>query len=245
MGISGVLWDIDDTIFDYSGAERAGVLLHLTTEGLLGEFDSPEQALGLWTEDMEAAYARFLSGELSFQEQRRVRVRSFLGRLDRPVPGRRAADVWFRRYVRCYESYWRLFPDVVPALDALSDRYAHGLLSNSSTRHQHRKLKRLGLRRRFSALVCSDDIGCAKPAAGAFLAGCAALGLPPEQVVYVGDKLDVDALGARDAGLHGVWLDRAARGTQPPPPGVHRISTLAELPGVLEVIDFGAVPPIG
>ena len=243
--VRGVLWDIDDTLFDYSSAEAAGVLLHLRTEGLLGEFDSPEQALGLWRDDMERAYARFLAGELTFREQRRERVRAFLGRTGRALPGPRAADAWFRRYARCYERHWRVFPDVLPALDALRGDYAHGLLSNSSSAHQRRKLRRLGLSGRFRSLVCSDDIGCAKPAAGAFLAGCQALGLPPERVAYVGDKLTTDALGALGAGLHPVWLDRPGAGPAPAPAGVHRIQTLADLPGVLAVIDFGAVPRIG
>ena len=241
----GVLWDIDDTLFDYSGAEASGILEHLRTEGLLGEFDSPEQALGLWREDMERSYARFLAGELGFHEHRRERAHAFLARTGRTLRGDRAADAWFKRYIRCYERHWELFPDVLPVLDELGDGFAHGLLSNSSSAHQRRKLKRLGVHRRFRSLVCSDDIGFAKPAPEAFLAGCAALGLPPERVVYVGDKLTTDALGALGAGLHPVWLDRPADGPVPAPPGVHRIRTLADLPGVLEVIDFGAVPRIG
>lgn len=245
MGIAGVLWDIDDTLFDYAGSERSGIAQHLDNEGLLGEFDSPEQALGLWHSDMGAVYQRFLAGEMSFQEHRRERVRLYLARIDRTLPNNRAVDAWFRGYTRCYQAHWRVFPDVLPVLDLLRTRYAHGLLSNSSSEHQHRKLRRLGLRSRFSSLVCSGDIGHAKPAAEAFLAGCAALGLAPDQVVYVGDKLDVDALGARDAGLHGVWLDRPDSGTPPLPAGVHRISTLADLPGLLELIDFGGMPRIG
>jgi putative hydrolase of the HAD superfamily len=245
MGIAAVLWDIDDTLFDYSSAERAGILQHLTDEGLLGEFDSPEQALGLWNSDMGLAYERFLAGELSFLEHRRERVRLFLSHIDRTVSGSGAADAWFSRYKRCYEAHWSVFPDVLPVLDALQSRYAHGLLSNSSTAHQRVKLRRLGLQQRFRSLVCSDDIGAAKPAREAFHAGCRALGHPPEETVYVGDKLTTDALGARAAGLHAVWIDRPAEDPEPAPPGVHRIHTLADLPKVLDVIDFGAVPRIG
>ncbi|MFC1435880.1 HAD family hydrolase [Streptacidiphilus sp. N1-3] len=245
MGIAGLLWDIDDTLFDYTTAERLGVLQHLSDEGLLSEFDSPEQALWLWQQDMEHAYARFLAGELGFLEHRRERVRLFLEQIGRSLPDPRATDAWFGRYVRCYEDHWRIFPDVLPVLDALRHRYPHGLLSNSSTPHQHRKLKKLGLRRRFSSLVCSDEIGCAKPAAEAFAAGCAALRLPAEQVAYIGDKLTTDALGALGAGLLPVWIDRPATDPEPAPSGVHRIHTLADLPGLLEVIDFGAMPPIG
>lgn len=242
---AGVLWDIDDTLFDYSSSERAGVLEHLAAEGLLGEFDSPERALGRWRGHMEAMYDRFLAGELGFQQQRRERVRLTLADLGRPPLDDAGADAWFARYSRQAEQHWQLFPDVLPVLDALADGYAHGLLSNSSSPHQRRKLARLGLDGRFAALVCSDEIGHAKPAPEAFLAGCAALGLPPERVAYVGDRLTTDALGALGAGLHPVWLDRSGTAPVTAPSGVHRIVTLADLPGVLELIDFGAMPRIG
>jgi len=242
---TGVLWDIDDTLVDYGSAERAGVLEHLAAEGLLGEFDSPEQALGRWRQLMELMYERFLAGELGFQQQRRERVRLLLVELGRPPLDDADADAWFAGYSRRAERHWRLFQDVLPALDALADGYAHGLLSNSSSPHQRRKLARLGVDGRFATLVCSDDIGHAKPAPEAFLAGCAALGLPPERVAYVGDRLTTDALGALGAGLHPVWLDRSGAAQVAAPSGVHRIVTLADLPGVLEVIDFGAMPRIG
>ena len=237
MADLGVLWDIDDTLFDYSGAERAGILEHLGALGLLGEFASPEQAHALWTEDMEAAYERFLAGELGFQEQRRVRVKAFLGRIGRTAPD---PDAWFAGYLDAFTRHRRVFDDVIPTLDALPG-YQHGLLSNSSSRYQEDKLTAIGLRGRFSSLVCSDEIGFAKPAPEAFLAGCTALGLPPEHVVYVGDKLTTDAEGALAAGLHAVWLDRRGLGDGG---AVPRIDTLADLPELLRLIDFGAPPTI-
>lgn len=237
MADLGVLWDIDDTLFDYSGAERAGILEHLATLGLLGEFASPDEAHALWNADMEAAYARFLAGELGFQEQRRVRVEAFLGRIGRTTP---EPDVWFAGYLDAFTRHRRVFDDVIPALDALSG-YRHGLLSNSSSRYQEDKLTAIGLRGRFASLVCSDEIGFAKPAPEAFLAGCAALGLPPDRVVYVGDKLTIDAEGALAAGLRAVWLDR--RGLREGV-AVPRVRTLADLPELLRLIDFGAPPTI-
>ena len=242
---SGVLWDIDDTIFDYSSSERAGILEHLAAEGLLGEFDSPEQALGRWHDHMERMYDRFLAGELGFQQQRRERVRLLMADLGRPPLDEAAADLWFAGYSRRVEQHWRLFPDVLPVLDALAEGYVHGLLSNSSAARQRAKLAAMGLDGRFATLVCSAEIGHAKPAPEAFLAGCAALGLPPERVAYVGDRLTTDALGALGAGLHPVWLDRSGAAPVAAPSGVHRIVTLADLPGVLAVIDFGAMPRIG
>ncbi|QPP06393.1 HAD family hydrolase [Streptomyces bathyalis] len=244
MPIRGILWDIDDTLFDYTGSDRAGAMRHIEAEMLLDRHPSPEAALGRWQEVMEEQFARFLSGELGFLEHRRERARGFLGT---PLTDEEA-DAWFGRYVALYEQAWTLFPDAVPALDALTPGYRHGALSNSSTPNQERKLRRLGIRDRFEVLLCADELGHAKPAPEAFRAGCDAMGLPPAEVAYVGDRHDIDARAADDAGLRGIWIDRTwghhpgsrgPGGTSHPGPaaaGVRRITGLAELPGLLAAL---------
>ncbi|MFJ5551621.1 HAD family hydrolase [Streptomyces sp. NPDC093225] len=243
--IEAVLWDIDDTLFDYTGADRAGLARHLADEGAAGAFGSPAEALALWRTITDRHWDRFAAGEVDFQGQRRDRVRDFLGRPELTDPG---ADAWFDGYVAHYRAAWAVFPDVVPALDALTPGYRHGVLSNSSLANQDVKLRELGLRGRFEVLLCAAELGVSKPDAGAFRAACEALGLAPGAVAYVGDRLDIDAQGARDAGLAGVWLDRCgaagalAEGALPE--GVHRIAGLAELPALLAGdTRFGAGSP--
>ncbi|HEX2315696.1 MAG TPA: HAD family hydrolase [Thermomonospora sp.] len=226
--IKAVLWDVDDTLFDFTGSDRTGLLRHFAAEGLA----SDEAALERWRRIAEAEFARFSAGELTYHEQRRERVRRFLGR-DLPDA---EADAWFERYVALFEAAWTAFPDAAPVLKALP--YRHGVLSNSSAVHQERRLTALGLRHHFEILLCSVELGFAKPDPKAFHAACRAFGLPESAVVYVGDRLDIDALGARDAGLHGVWLDRNGS-ADPVPDGVHRIGSLSELPGVLERLSRG------
>ncbi|MFF1839212.1 HAD family hydrolase [Streptomyces sp. NPDC058231] len=226
MPIRAVLWDIDDTIFDYTGADRIGMRKHLENEGLPEGHTSAGQALDAWRAITDAHWARFAAGETDFQEQRRDRVREFLGR---PLTAAEA-DEWFSRHVVHYEAAWSLFPDAVPALDALAGRYRQAVLSNSSILNQDRKLRTLGVRDRFEAVVCAVELGISKPAAGAFHAACDTLGLRPQEVVYVGDHPDIDAAGAEAAGLAGVWLDRGGRGGRP---DLMRITGLDQLPALL------------
>ncbi|MCX2967452.1 MULTISPECIES: HAD family hydrolase [Streptomyces] len=222
MAIRAVLWDVDDTLFDYTGADEAGVLHHLAEEGVLNRYTSPAAALARWREVMEEQFALFAAGELNYHEHRRGRARGFLGTELTDAE----ADAWFDRYVARYEAAWCLFPDAVPALDALRADYRHGVLSNAATADQDRKLRRLGIRDRFEVLLCADGIGCAKPAPEAFRAACEALRLEPAEVAYVGDQLATDAQGAQAAGLTGIWLDRLGG---PGPDGVPRVTGLAEL----------------
>ncbi|MET8943023.1 HAD family hydrolase [Streptomyces sp. NPDC004542] len=243
MSIRAVVWDIDDTLFDYTTADRAGMRAHLAAEGLLDGYESVEQALARWREATDAQWARFSAGEISFEGQRRDRVRVFLGEELTDAE----ADAWFERYIGHYEAVWELFPDVLPVLDALAAGYRHAVLSNSSIHVQERKLRALGVRDRFEAVLCAAELGVSKPEAGAFLAACDALDLAPHEVVYVGDHPEIDWRGAAEAGLRSVWIDRAgAYAAGDILPGRHRIESLAELPALLAPDSrFGAPSTFG
>jgi putative hydrolase of the HAD superfamily len=243
MSIRAVVWDVDDTLFDYTTADRLGMRAHLAAEGLLGGYESVEQAIVRWREITDAQWARFSAGAATFEGQRRDRVRVFLGEQLTDAE----ADAWFQRYIAHYETAWTLFPDVLPVLDALAASHRHAVLSNSSIHVQDRKLRVLGVYDRFEAILCAAELGVSKPEAGAFHAACAALELAPHQVAYVGDHPEIDGRGAADAGLLSVWIDRDgvytaadARG------GPHRIASLAELPAVLGAdTRFGAPSTFG
>jgi putative hydrolase of the HAD superfamily len=228
--IKAVVWDVDDTLFNYTEADRAGMRLHLAAEGLLGAYGSVEQAIERWRSITDAQWARFSAGEVTFEGQRRDRVRVFLGEELSDAE----ADAWFERYIAHYETVWSLFPDVLPALDALATSHRHAVLSNSSIHVQDRKLRALGVHDRFEVILCAAEVGVSKPAAGAFLAACEALELAPHQVAYVGDHPEIDGRGAADAGLLSVWIDRDGAYTgDDTAGGPHRIATLAELPSIL------------
>ncbi|MFD7918651.1 HAD family hydrolase [Streptomyces sp. NPDC059740] len=244
---AAVLWDVDDTLFDYTTADRTGMWRHLTDEGTSARYGDVEEALRVWREHTDRCWARFAAGEATFEEQRRDRVRAFLaapGEAERAMSDAEA-DAWFDRYLRHYEAAWALFPDVLPALDALADGYRHGVLSNSSIHNQDRKLRVLGVRDRFEVVLCAAELGVAKPAPEAFHAACDALGLAPHEVVYVGDHPDIDAVGAREAGLLPVWLDRGGW-SGAVVSDLRRITTLAELPALLgRTTRFGAPSTFG
>jgi len=65
------------------------------------------------------------------------------------------------------------------------------------------KLKALGIGSLFRAVVCSTDaeVGCFKPSPRGFAVASAKLGLQPADLVYVGDRADVDGVGAGDSGM--------------------------------------------
>jgi HAD superfamily hydrolase (TIGR01509 family) len=95
-----------------------------------------------------------------------------------------------------------LFPEVRDVLRTLRAQGLRlGLLTDNPPASQRAKLAAApGLAEAFDALVFTREHGAEKPARGPFEAAAAALRLPPEQLLMVGDNPARDALGAITAG---------------------------------------------
>jgi putative hydrolase of the HAD superfamily len=105
---------------------------------------------------------------------------------------------------------WRIFPDVLPTLDALAARGLKlGVISNWDERLRP-LLKRLKLAGYFEIIVVSREVRASKPARAIFQHAIRRLGLPAEAVLHVGDSLSMDVRGARAAGLSALLLKRGA-----------------------------------
>jgi putative hydrolase of the HAD superfamily len=87
-----------------------------------------------------------------------------------------------------------------------------GIVSNSDGRVEQ-ALAAAGLRDYFDVVIDSSLVGIEKPDPGIFLAALDALGVAPEEALYVGDLYEVDVLGARAAGMEAVLLSSC--GSQP------------------------------
>ena len=67
----------------------------------------------------------------------------------------------------------------------------------------------IGLDHLFHAMVSAHAHGSGKPDPAVFHIACRELGCAPEEVVHLGDDIELDVRGARGAGLHAVWMNRA------------------------------------
>ena len=74
-----------------------------------------------------------------------------------------------------------------------------------------RVMDEAGLRAHLDAEVVSDRVGYRKPRSEIFAATATALGVPGEEVLHVGDKLDADVAGAAAAGMRTCWVTRRVR----------------------------------
>ena len=226
--IEVVFFDIDDTLVDDAAATRAGALgvIERYRDRLTG---TDERLMQRWNALLDHHFERYLRGETSFIGQHRARIRGLFGLTPSQMPDSEV-DANYTVYREFKEGARRLFPDAIETLDALGCCRL-GVISNGSSARQRQKLASVGILDRFAVVVISEDIGVAKPDPEIFQAACRSMGASPSACVHVGDRLEVDALGARDAGLTGVWLDR--RDTGGAPASVPTIPRLSELPALV------------
>jgi putative hydrolase of the HAD superfamily len=227
-----VLFDLDDTILDHTYAERtAAIEFQRANRGVFTE--SPEEFADRWQALAREHIGRYIKGELTFQEQRRGRVRELFD--GRATLDDEEADRLFGVYLRCYEENWFPFPDVASCLIDLADLRV-GIISNGDGDQQRRKLRVMGLAERFSPILVSGEIGVSKPNPEIFLRACFEAGEDPSKSWHVGDDPRTDVEGSTKAGLHGVWLDRKGlrRLEEPLPEGAIAISSLSELRSLIE-----------
>lgn len=254
MTTDGILFDVDDTLVDTKrafglalAAVRAQYLPHVAPER------EPE-ILAHWRADPGGFYGRYTRGELDHLTQRRYRAR-LLHETFGGVPVTRSSfDAWDEVFWGTSERSWAAHEDARAAVAAATAAGIQvGVVTNAAAELQERKLKMAGLAE-LPVLVGVDTLGFGKPDPRVFVEGARLLGTDPARTAYVGDEPAVDALAAHQAGLTGVWLDRAGHrrgpgyggpalpGGGPPDPqdpdalralGVVVIKTLAELPAAL------------
>lgn len=148
----------------------------------------------------------------------------FAGALTSPPPADVAATVLLGALT------FRVFADVTPALDLLEASGVRLAVVSNWDASLPDVLAEVGLLDRFASVSASAVVGVRKPDPAIFHHALARLRLDPEQIVHVGDSVELDVAGAAAAGIRPLLIDRGAGG------GAGRnqaMTSLVELPGRL------------
>ncbi len=123
-----------------------------------------------------------------------------------------------------------LYPDALTTLDALRDAgYRLAILANQP-RQRTEELTALAVR--VDVIAMSEELGVHKPSPKFFTRAVELMSADPQNIAYVGDRLDNDVLPATAAGMHAVWLRRGPWGLiirDEPPAGTVVVNSLGEL----------------
>ena len=123
-----------------------------------------------------------------------------------------------------------LYPDVLPALKKLQSKFTLGLISNGNSYPE-----RCGLKEMFKFVIFSQEHGVEKPNPRLFEIAIEKTGYSKHEFLHVGDSLQDDVVGAKNAGIVNIWLNRNHIknniGVKPD----YEISSLTELVEILQM----------
>jgi FMN phosphatase YigB (HAD superfamily) len=139
-------------------------------------------------------------------------------------------------HMACLASVAEPMPGQEALLDWLRGRYRLAVVSNFDyTPTVLRILAQSGILEHFETVLVSDTVGWRKPHPDIFKRALADLRVPAEECLFVGDRPDIDVVGAKALGMGAAWLN-PARAPLPdglPAPDLD-LAGLAELRAALE-----------
>ncbi|WP_411689486.1 HAD family hydrolase [Acinetobacter pseudolwoffii] len=113
------------------------------------------------------------------------------------------AQFWLSQFGRCAVE----MPDVKQVLEQLkSQGYQLAIVSNGGHDTRLNTIRGLGIADYFEEIISSGLVGFNKPQPEIFQITAQRLGVLPEHCLYIGDHPINDIQGAKNAGMHALWM---------------------------------------
>jgi HAD superfamily hydrolase (TIGR01549 family) len=203
---AALLLDLDDTLIDDRGAMATAVLRFRKSHSLAIHEDDAIVA-ERWDTIGRSLWRRLALGEVSFAEQRRMRLReTFSIALTDDE-----ADSLFSEYLKDYEQCWSLLPGAKEFLAATA-HLPRVIVTNGHRPQAHKKISMLGLAQHFKAVVTPDDCGARKPDPRIFQYALQLLGVKAADALMVGDNHESDIAPALALGMQAFHISSTVVG---------------------------------
>ena len=227
-----IFFDLDHTLWDFETNSRQ------TLHDLYLEMKLDEKA----TSDFEhfhdtyhhhnsLYWERFGIGYINREELRWKRMWRTL--VDYKITDETLAKSMSERYLDILPTKTNLFPYCKEVLDYLHAKaYPMHLITNGFEKTQHQKIKNSKIDHYFQEVITSEQAGIMKPHAAIFEYALSKTNAKADHSIMIGDTLEVDILGAINAGIDSAYFNPA----QPPTAEVqptYVLSSLIELKNIL------------
>ncbi|MGH2393771.1 MAG: HAD family hydrolase [Candidatus Limnocylindria bacterium] len=241
-----VLFDLFDTLIRFDRERLPAVALNgRVVRSTVGQL---HPILGAWAPEvtLEALYAALLASWQEAERQRAIDHREVAGAerfgyllrhlgLDPTACPPQLVPQLLEAHRHGLSRAAEFPPAHGPLLAELAGGYRLAVVSNFDyTPTAVGILEAAGVAGLFEAVVVSDAVGWRKPAPAIFEVALDRLRLSAAEALFVGDRADIDVLGAQRMGMHAVWLNPDGGGL---PSGVappqFEIRDLVELRGIL------------
>lgn len=198
-----VFFDLDDTLLDHRGAERAALTrLHAELPG--ASRHALEHFLETYRVVNADVWMAYGAGRITKHTAQALRFERLFERLG--IVGTDPVRLG-ETYLERYGGHWAWLDGAEEAYRAAAGRVPVGIITNGFAEVQRAKLARFPeLAERARVILISEEAGLMKPDPRLFDHAARLSGHAPHRLLYVGDSLHSDVEGALGAGWQAAWF---------------------------------------
>ena len=217
-----VLFDADNTLFDFYRAEREALCEALTAldvtvdAGMVAAYSAINE--GFWK--------KLECGEISKSELRVARFAAFFD----SYGIQRDVERMARTYTDILSTKGHLLPDALSVCQTLAKHCRLHIITNGISSVQRGRFEPSVLRDLFCDMFVSEELGFEKPRREYFEAVAAAIpGFSPEKALVIGDSLTSDIKGGIYAGIDTCWYNPKGKEAPADMPITYVVSQLKDV----------------
>ncbi|MGM5485540.1 MAG: HAD-IA family hydrolase, partial [Nanobdellota archaeon] len=242
MGIKAVLFDLDNTIYDYDS---------IKDKALDASYDVLKEKVKIKKKD-------FLDNFYKAREQIHKDLSGTASSHNRVLYFHRLSeileeDIEPKTIIDMYNAYWDKMlslmkpnPGLKKTLIELKGKGKKiAVVTDMTTDIQLRKIDRLGISGYVDFLITSEEAGSEKPHSIMFLLALNKLSVSPKEALMIGDNLEADIEGANFAGLHTALLSKRKIEEEEKVKPNHHIKKLDETLSIIDRIELKDVQEEG
>ncbi len=229
MMIRNVLFDLDDTLFDFHKAEKIALTKTLVHFGI----NPTEETLALYSTINAAHWKRLELGEISREEVKVGRYRELFKTI-----GVECDPVKATAYYESMLAIGHYFmPGAPELLEELYRKYRLYIVSNGTAKVQEGRIGSSGITKYMDGIFISQILGANKPDKQFFDICFAEIpDFSLSETVIIGDSLSSDIKGGINAGITTVWFNPKGIENDNDIKPDYTIKELSEVPGLLSQI---------
>lgn len=119
-----------------------------------------------------------------------------------------------------------LFMGTVEILEYLSGKYNLHIITNGFEEVQYLKLNNSGIKKYFSTITTSEEVGLKKPHPTVFKTALSKASAIPQKSIMIGDSFEADIIGAENAGMHTLFFNYRNEEVTPPYFAIRELSEI-------------------
>ena len=224
MKYKWLLFDLDGTLFNYDKGEKTAFRKSIENFG----FEYKDEYLTLYDSINKNLWQKFEKGEIEVQKLKVQRFEILLDEIGFKI----SPSDFSKNYLKNLSECTYLLDGVENLLQDIYNKFNMMLITNGLTEVQRPRLQMSSIKKYFSDIVISEEVGIAKPDSKIFDVAFNKMGNPPKQdVLMIGDSLSSDIKGGHNYGIDTCWLNTKNSGANEIKPTfeIHRITQLKNI----------------